>query len=69
MALLRCLAQECKNETLYTLEPEPKWLWVHEPPVKGDGRGAWIAFPETHMIEDGTTNVVAAELNSLMDET
>ena len=61
--LLRC--SSCKHETMYSLPP--KWMWVHDPPVKGDGRGAWIALPETHEAQEATP--VVAETTHLMDET
>lgn len=48
--LMRCT--ECKHEILYGLTPEPKWIWIHNSPNKGDERGAWIAFLETHEIRD-----------------
>jgi hypothetical protein len=60
-AILQCLG--CDFKQVYTLEALPKWLWVHGPPVKGDGRGAWVAFPETHMIEDNTVVVAESKLN------
>jgi len=42
-------------------------MWVHDPPVKGDRRGAWIALPETHEAQEATP--VVAETTHLMDET